>query len=181
MVRAVIAGLLSALATGLLVAAILTSGPTSAQTLSAIGLVVIADLNFVATLIGESRRRSRDAEHQGARTGPVRSGPRDRGQEAIEQREAARLMSTLEAVAEHQESSISGRDVVDVVLLTPGRNKIAVIKEIREHLGGGLAEAKELADQAGKEPVLVAANMPVARARAFADALHRAGGRALLR
>ncbi len=181
MVRIVIAGGLSALATGLFVAAILTSGVTSAQSLSALALVVIADLNFVFTLIGESRRKAREAERGPVERTPRREEPANSGQEAIEQRAAARLMTTIEAVAEYQETAIAGRSAVDVVLLTAGKNKIAVIKELREYLGGGLAEAKDLADRAGKEPVLLAASMPIDRAKAFADALHRAGGRALLR
>ena len=181
MVRIVIAALLSALATGLLVAAVLTSSITSAQTLSAIGLVVIADLNLVATIVGESRRRARQAAMAPAPSRTERDEPVDAGQAAMERREAVRLMTTLDAVAEYQESAIAGRSAVDVVLLATGRNKIAVIKELREHLGGGLADAKELADRAGKEPVLVAASMPVERARRFADALQRAGARTLLR
>lgn len=181
MVRIVIAAMLSALATGLFVAAFLTASITSAQTVSALGLVVIADLNLAATIVGESRRRVREAERGATSRRSRQDEPSDAGQEAIEQREAARLMSTLEVVAEHQESAIAGRPAVDVVLLATGKNKIAVIKELREYLGGGLAEAKDLADRAGHEPVLLASNMPVERARRFADALHNAGARALLR
>lgn len=181
MTRIVIAALLSALATGLFAAALLTASITSAQSLSALGLVVIADLNLAGTILGESRRRARQAEREPASRPASRHAVADAGQSAIQQREAARLLSTLEVVVEHQESAIAGRSVVDVVLLATGKNKIAVIKQLREYLGGGLAEAKDLADRAGKEPVLLATNMPVARARQFAEALQKAGGRALLR
>lgn len=181
MTRIVIAGLLSGFATLLFVAALLSTGFASGQSLSALALVVIADLNVVGTVVGESRRRARQAAAGPREPRRSREEPRGAGQEAIERREAARLMTTLEAVAEHQEASIAGRSAVDVVLLAPGRNKIGVIKELREFLGGGLAEAKDLADRAGKEPVLLAAGMPVERARAFADALQRAGARVLLR
>lgn len=181
MTRIVIAVVLSGFATVLFVVALLTSGFASAQSLSALALVVIADLNVLGTVMGESRRRARRAEAGPREPKQPRSEPAGAGQEAIERREAVRLMTTLEAVAEHQEASIAGRSAVDVVLLAPGRNKIAVIKELRQHLGGGLAEAKDLADRAGKEPVLLAASMPIDRARMFADALQAAGARVLLR
>jgi ribosomal protein L7/L12 len=172
---------LSGFATVLFVAALLSTGFTSGQSLSALALVVVADLNVVGTVLGESRRRARRAEAGPREPKRRQEEPVDAGQQAIERREATRLLTALEAVAQHQEASIAGRAAVDVVLLAPGRNKIAVIKELRAFLGGGLAESKQLADRAGKEPVLLAAGMPIERARSFADALQRAGARVLLR
>ncbi len=182
MVRIAIAGLLSLAATGLLIGALLTSSPTSGQVLSAIGLFVIADLNLIGTVFAEARRRSRrDAGSETARVGRGRPRAEVRTESAAERRSASQLLTTLEALADHQEESIAGKSAVDVVLLAPGKNKIAVIKELREHLGGGLAESKELADRAGKEPVLLASSMPIEQARRISTALSNAGARVLLR
>ncbi len=186
MVRIAFAGLLSLAATGLLIGALLSSSPTSGQVLAAVGLFVIADLNLIGTVLAESKRRSnRDAGPGKARAGRGRPGATDRTESAAEQaaerRTATQLLTTLEALADHQEESIAGKSAVDVVLLAPGKNKIAVIKELREHLGGGLAESKELADRAGREPVLLASGMPIEQARRISTALSNAGARVLLR
>lgn len=179
MVRIVIAALLSAAATGLLIAAILTASPTSGQVLSAVALFLIADLNLLGTVFAESRRRAnREMERANAPRPVVRRGA---GEEAAERRAATQLLSTIEALAEYQEEAIEGKTAVDVILLATGRNKIAVIKELREGIGGGLRETKKLADQADREPVLIAGNMPVGAAQRLAQRLTAAGARVLLR
>lgn len=183
MVRIVIAALLSAAATGLLIAALLTASPTSGQVLSAVALFLIADLNLLGTVFAESRRRAnRELERTPARTGS--SSPRSEtsaSEQAAERRAASQLLTTIEALAEHQEEAIEGKTAVDVILLATGRNKIAVIKELREGIGGGLRETKHLADKADREPVLIATNMPLGAARTLAQRLTAAGARVLLR
>jgi ribosomal protein L7/L12 len=183
MARIFIAALLAAGSTVLLIASLMTSDAGSGQVLSAIALFVIAGLNLLGSVYAEKRRRAM-SEEQEAVAVPVRrrreTPPEpDALEEPVEA--TSKLLSTLEALAEHQERVIGARSEVDLILLSPGRNKIAVIKEIREHTGSGLGEAKRLADDAGKAPVLVASGMPVERARLAADAIIKAGGKALLR
>ena len=103
-----------------------------------------------------------------------------------ERRELAELAENLAAVA-GQRGSATERDVaaashVDLYLLSAGRNQIAVIKELRAHLGYGLKEAKDLTDAArkGQRPV-IARQMPADRARNIARAVAGAGGKAELR
>lgn len=62
-----------------------------------------------------------------------------------------------------------------VVLRGVGRNKIAVIKAIREHTGLGLKEAKDLADAADRAPTTVATGLDRSRADAFVADLIDAG------
>ena len=66
----------------------------------------------------------------------------------------------------------SGAAAFDVVLEQTGRNKIAVIKEIRRATRLDLRAAKELADS---RPSVVAAAMPREQAEAIRAALERAG------
>ena len=187
MVRIFIAALLAACATALLIASLLTGDAGSGQVLSAIALFVIADLNLLGSVYAESRRRAREAERVGQSAAPA--SRRRREQEMppppdeleAQRQETGQLLTTLEAAAEHQERLIDGRAQVDLILLSPGRNKIAVIKEIREHTGSGLGEAKRLADDAGKAPVLLASGIPIERARTAAEAINRVEGRAVLR
>lgn len=77
-----------------------------------------------------------------------------------------------------QLSATVGAAGLDVVLLDAGRNKIAVIKEIRQWTGLGLKEAKDLADTPGQ---VVLAAQPLPKAEAARAALTAAGARVALR
>jgi large subunit ribosomal protein L7/L12 len=187
MVRLVIAGMLLCGAVALLVVALLNAGPTSGEVLSAVGLVIIAGLNLVGTGYSESRRRARKAEALGgsapARTRRERE-PRSQPPPPTSREPALAAMdlsASLEALARKQEAEFGPRSTVDVILLNPGRNKIAVIKALREGLGTGLREAKDMADRSGREPVLLASSMPAERAREFSRALQSAGAQVRLR
>lgn len=64
---------------------------------------------------------------------------------------------------------------VDVVLHDRGRNAIAVIKQVREHTGLGLKEAKDLVDATEQGPVVVARALDPESAALLVGALERAG------
>jgi len=71
---------------------------------------------------------------------------------------------------------MSDADGVTLLLLDPGRNKIGVIKVVREATGIDLAGAKAAVEAASPErPLAVAHGLSTARAEALADALSRAG------
>ncbi len=69
----------------------------------------------------------------------------------------------------------------DLVLTKPGRNRIAVIKEVRALRGCGLREAKEIVDGAARTPAVLAVGLPSAQARRLHRALTAAGATAELR
>lgn len=83
------------------------------------------------------------------------------------------------SVSKSSPSSLQGASLMasgwQVVLLDSGRNKIVVIKAIREATQLGLAEAKDLAD---KPPSVIASGLDEATAHAIARELQAAGATA---
>jgi hypothetical protein len=77
-------------------------------------------------------------------------------------------------------SEIAGVRVVafDVVMTAVGPNKINVIKAIREHIGLGLKESKDLVDS--PLPVTMGSDLPREAAEGFAQSLRAAGATAAL-
>lgn len=69
-------------------------------------------------------------------------------------------------------AKVEEKTAFDVVLKSPGGNKIPVIKIVREATGLGLAEAKALVDSA---PKAIKSGLPKAEADALAAKLKEAG------
>lgn len=65
-----------------------------------------------------------------------------------------------------------GSDTVTVELAEVGQSKIAVIKTIKDILGVGLKEAKEIVE---KVPAAIKENIPMEEAETIADKLKEAG------
>jgi large subunit ribosomal protein L7/L12 len=63
----------------------------------------------------------------------------------------------------------------DVILVSAGQSKLGVVKAVKESMGLGLKEAKEIVDKA---PVVVAENVSKAEAEALKAALEEAGAEA---
>lgn len=70
---------------------------------------------------------------------------------------------------------------LDLVLTKPGRNRIAVIKEVRALRGCGLREARDIVDGASRAPAVLAVGLPASQARRIHKALTAAGATAELR
>lgn len=65
-----------------------------------------------------------------------------------------------------------------VVIHATGRNKISVIKAVREHTGLGLKESKDLVDAADRGPTVIARGLDPAAVQAFVSDLQKAGAQA---
>jgi ribosomal protein L7/L12 len=154
----------STLAALLLIASLLVSGFSSPLTWLTIAAWAIADTALVFTVVGDVRARQRNAGAAAART-------------PAERRAAAHLAESIDSLVAARMAAPGA----SVVLLSPGPNKIAVIKVLRQHLNTGLREAKDLVEATGAGPAVVALGLkPEAAARLLRE-LHEAGARAELR
>lgn len=154
----------SGFATVLFVVSFLVNGIESPLTWATIAVWVVADTALVATMVGQTRA-TQDARRPAAQ----RRGPAER-------RAAAQLSGALGSVI--AERSADGPPGTSVVLLENGRNKIAVIKALKDELKTGLRQAKELADSADGGPAIVATGLGPADAERLLRELHAAGARA---
>ncbi len=154
----------SALATLLFVASFLLKGIESPLTWATIAAWAVADTALVATMVGQTRTNHRPTPQVA------------KGRPPGERRAAADLAEMIELVMAQRSTDIATGTTV--VLLATGRNKIAVIKVLREALQTGLREAKELADAADRSPAIVATGLGPAEAERLLRELHAAGARA---
>ena len=154
----------SALATLLFVASFLGNGIESPLTWATIAAWAVADTALVATMVGQTRTNHRPA--------PQRAKGRTPG----ERRAAAELSEMIDLVMAQRSTDIA--QGTTVVLVATGRNKIAVIKALREALQTGLKEAKQLADAADRSPAVVATGLGRAEAERLLRELHAAGAQA---
>ena len=69
----------------------------------------------------------------------------------------------------------------DVILKSPGAGKINVIKVVRETLGLGLKESKDLVEASEKEPQKIKEALPKKDAEDLKKKLEEAGGKVELR
>ncbi|MGE3076920.1 MAG: ribosomal protein L7/L12 [Dehalococcoidia bacterium] len=154
-------GLLAAGAAAYLAA---TQGVADAMTFTVAALALAA---FVAARLG-ARPSSRRPDQLVA---PARN-------RAVEE-QVSTLAANLTALADARSGftpELASRETLSLYLVGTGRNKIAVIKVLRQFRQLGLKEAKDLADaSSGSERVLLASDLTTARAREFAEELQRAG------
>lgn len=154
----------SSLATVLFVASFLVSGISSPLTWLTIAAWAVADSALVFTVVGSVRARQRHADATAAHT-------------PAERRAAAHLAESIDSLVAARMAAPGA----SLVLVSPGPNKIAVIKVLRQHLDTGLREAKDLVDAAGPGPAVVALGLKPEAAGRLLRELHEAGARAELR
>lgn len=155
--------IISAFATLLFAVSFLVYGIGSPLTWATIAGWAVADSALVATIVGNARAN-------------LRPGLPPPAPPPAERRAAARLIENIGQIAASR--SLPAKPGTTVVLLDTGRNKIAVIKALREALNTGLKEAKDLADAAERSPAVVAAGLAPAEAERLLRELHAAGARA---
>lgn len=155
----------STLATLLFVASFLLNGFSSPLTWLTIAAWTAADTALVAAMVGHARSGQRSARPARAAHTPA------------ERRAAASLVQSIGSVVAGASAVPGG----SVVLLSPGHNKIALIKVLREELNTGLREAKDLADAADSGPAVVAAGLTPEHAGRLLRELQDAGAHAEIR
>ena len=82
------------------------------------------------------------------------------------------------AVAQSAGEAVEEKSTASVELTDGGANKIAIIKVVKEVLGLGLKEAKDLVDAA---PSMLKADMKKEEAQALKKAIETAGGKVTLK
>lgn len=157
----------SALATLLFVASFLVYGLGSPLTWVTIAVWAAADTALVAAMVGQTTANRRSAP------------PAARGHAPAERRAAGDLLENIGMLTAARAADMA--EGSSVVLLTTGRNKIAVIKALREALDTGLKEAKDLADAADRSPAVVATGLARANAERLLHELRAAGAQAEIR
>ena len=157
----------STLATLLFVVSFVANGIESPLTWATIAAWVVADTALGATMVGQARTNNRPAP------------PGAKGRPPGERRAAAELSEMIDLVMVQRSADIAPGTTV--VLVAAGRNKIAVIKALREALQTGLKEAKQLADAADRSPAVVATGLGRAEAERLLRELQAAGARAEIR
>jgi ribosomal protein L7/L12 len=157
----------SGLATLLFVASFLVNGIESPLTWATIAVWAVADTALVATMVGDTQAKRRSTSSVAKARPPA------------ERRAAAELLENINALAAERLANTPAG--ATVVLVHTGRNKIAVIKALREALHTGLKEAKDLADAADRSPAVVATGLGRAEAERLLRELHAAGARAEIR
>lgn len=157
----------SALATLLFVASFLVYGIGSPLTWVTIAVWAAADTALVAAMVGQTTANRRSAP------------PAPRWHAPAERRAAGELLENIGMLTAARAADTPASS--SVVLISTGRNKIAVIKALREALDTGLKEAKDLADAAERSPAVVATGLGRTEAERLLHGLRAAGAQAEIR